>query len=53
MAGQDPITGLTSGIIDQAAEMMFWTPIISMNIKEALGKFGKLGCGTDQIKSKL
>ena len=53
MNGQDPETGKTSGIIDQTAEMIFWTPIISMNIRETLNKFGKIGVGNRNIKSKL
>eukprot|EP01084_Bolivina_argentea_P198438 339796_1 len=49
MLNQDPVTGKTSPVVDQVAEMAFWFPIVSMNMKTAKRKYGKLGVG----KSKL
>lgn len=50
MLNQDDVTGKTSPVVDQVAEMAFWFPIISMNIKTAKRKYGKLGVGNNRSK---
>ena len=52
MNGQDPDTGKTSAILDQTAEMAFWLPIISMNIRQTVRNYGQIGGGVGGSSAK-
>jgi len=50
MNNQCPNTGMVSNVLDQSAEIAFWTPIIAMRIRAAKRKFGKIGDGPSRSK---